>query len=95
MKCNEPRLTMPVITEARPAGDYRVALVFDTGERGVADLRETVFRYIAAAPLRDPAEFAKFQLDDWPTLTWPCGFDVAPERLYELAIGKAPSWAEL
>ncbi len=85
---------MPVIIEAQPAGDYRIELAFDTGERGVADLRETIFRYSAAAVLRDPAEFAKFQLDDWPTITWSCGFDVAPERLYELATGKAPAWVE-
>lgn len=85
---------MPVIIEAAPAGDFRISLVFDTGERGVADLRETVNRYAAAAPLRDPAEFAKFELDEWPTISWPCGFDVAPERLYELATGKSPVWAE-
>jgi len=29
----------------------------------------------------------------WPTLAWDCGFDLAPEYLYELATGKRPSWA--
>lgn len=85
---------MPAVTDARLVGDYRIALTFDTGEQGVADLRDVVFRYAAAAPLRDPEQFARFELDDWPTLVWPCGFDVSPERLYELATGKTPTWAE-
>lgn len=85
---------MPVIIDARPAGDYRIALTFDNGESGVADLQEMVHHYAAAAPLRDPATFARFSLDDWPTVVWPCGFDVSPERLYELVTGTAPAWAE-
>jgi len=84
---------MPTITEARYAGGHRVELSFDTGERAVVDLTEIVYRYAAATPLRDPVQFAGFQLDDWPTLAWPCGFDVAPETLYKLATGKQPAWA--
>ncbi|MBD3243359.1 MAG: DUF2442 domain-containing protein, partial [Chitinivibrionales bacterium] len=51
-------------------------------------LRDLVFSQRAAELLRDPAEFAKFHLDSWPTLAWDCGFDIAPESLYERAIGK-------
>jgi hypothetical protein len=72
--------------------EYRVRLSFDAGEEGVADLRETILKYEAARPLLDCVEFAKFTLDEWPTLVWPCGFDVAPEMLYELTTGKRPSW---
>jgi hypothetical protein len=86
---------MPTITKASYAGGHRVELVFDSGERGIVDLGDLVHRHLAAAPLRDPAAFAAFQLDDWPTLAWPCGFDVAPERLYELATGKTPAWATI
>jgi hypothetical protein len=38
--------------------------------------------------VRELSEFAKFFLDEWPTLTWNCGFDLDAEFLYELAIGK-------
>jgi hypothetical protein len=40
--------------------------------------------------LLDPERFRNFYLDEWPTLAWSCGFDVAPETLYELATGKSP-----
>ena len=33
-----------------------------------------------------PARFADLHLDSWPTLVWDCGFDVAPESLYQRAL---------
>ncbi|MBE0546786.1 MAG: DUF2442 domain-containing protein [Rubrivivax sp.] len=83
---------MPRITEATYAGDYKVALRFDTQEAGIVDLHELIHKYEAAAPLRDPAAFARFRLDDWPTLVWDCGFDVSPETLYARATGKPVQW---
>ena len=53
-----------------------------------------VARYPAAAPLKDPAVFSAFRLDDWPTLVWSCGFDVSPETLYERATGKVPAYLQ-
>jgi hypothetical protein len=44
--------------------------------------------------LLDRDLFQNFYLDEWPTLAWPCGFDVAPETLYELATGKSPWQAD-
>ena len=76
------------VSDARYTGDYRIWLRFNTGEGGEVDLRNLVFRFPAAAPLRDPREFARFHLDEWPTLAWECGFDVDPEYLYTLATGK-------
>jgi len=67
---------------------YRVYLRFNTGESGEVDLREIIFKYKAAAPLRQQRVFANFYLDSWPTLAWKCGFDIAPESLYALAIGE-------
>lgn len=81
------------IQEARYDGDYRVWLRFNTGESGVADLRELVFRHKVAQPLREPEAFQAFFLDEWPTLAWACGYDIAPETLYEKATGKAYCWA--
>lgn len=82
------------IREARYQQDYRIWLRFNTGESGVADLADLVHTYKAALPLRDKDEFRKFYLDEWPTLAWPCGFDLAPESLYERATGKRLVWAE-
>jgi hypothetical protein len=71
------------LKEAKYLGDFRVFLEFNDGRSGEVDLRETVHAYAAASPLRDPQAFSRFHLDSWPTLAWDCGFDVAPETLYE------------
>jgi len=44
--------------------------------------------------LLNRAEFAKFTLDEWPTLVWSCGFDLAPEMLYERVTGKQLTWQQ-
>ena len=80
------------IVQAQYRGDHRVWLQFNNGDEGVADLADLVARVPAASPLRDTRVFASFRLDDWPTLTWPCGFDVAPEDLYWRATGKRLAW---
>jgi hypothetical protein len=51
------------LTEARYVKDYKIFLKFNTGESGEVDLKETVFKYEVAEPLRDPEVFAKFTLD--------------------------------
>lgn len=71
------------IKKAEYIGDFRVHLQFNDGKSGEVDLKDTIYKYDAASTLRDPQNFAKFYLDSWPTLTWDCGFDVAPESLYE------------
>ena len=80
------------ISEARYLDGYRIWLRFYTGEEGIVDLSDVIDRYPAAKPLKDKAVFAKFFLDDWPTLAWPCGFDYSPESLYERATGKHINW---
>jgi hypothetical protein len=80
------------IEEAVYMGEYKIRLRFDTGEEGVADLGDVIARYPVAQSLLDQAEFAKFTLDEWPTLVWPCGFDLSPEMLYEQVTGKRPVW---
>lgn len=82
------------IVDARYQADYRIWLRFNTGEEGVVDFADIVEKYPAAKPLRDPAVFADFYLDEWPTLAWPCGFDFSPESLYERATGKAVPWLQ-
>ena len=81
------------ITKAHYEGEYRIRISFDIGESGIVDLRDDIFRYRAAEPLRSPESFARFRLDEWPTIAWDCGFDLAPEYLYERVTGKSPAWA--
>jgi hypothetical protein len=82
------------IADARHLGDFRIWPRFNTGDEGVVDLADVVEKYPAAKPLRDPAVFANFYLDEWPTLAWPCGFDFSPESLYARATGKTVPWLQ-
>jgi len=84
---------MVSIKQASYQNQYRIKLLFSSGEEGVVDFGPVIERYAQAESLKDMDEFRKFYLDDWPTLAWPCGFDVSPETLYELATGKPPLWA--
>lgn len=71
------------LEEAKYLDGFRIFLKFNDGKSGVVDLKETVFRHPIATPLRELKVFSKFYLDSWPTLAWDCGFNVAPETLYE------------
>jgi len=71
------------LDKAEYAGDFTVRLCFNDGKEGVVDLKDIVFQHEAATPLRTPEAFSKFYMDSWPTLAWDCGFDIAPESLYE------------
>lgn len=74
--------------------NFQIRLSFNTGEEGVVDLSDLIQKYKVAEPLRDPIVFSKFHLDSWPTLAWECGFDVAPETLYQRATGKQVAWLQ-
>lgn len=80
------------VTEARYVDGYRLAITFNTGESAVVDFSQMIAEILRAAPLQDAGLFKSFYLDGWPTLAWPCGFDIAPETLYQMATGKLPAW---
>ena len=72
------------VLEARYRGEYRVWLRFDDGVDGEVDLAAELEGEVFA-PLRDPAYFARFVVDE--TLIWPNGADFAPEFLHQRAAG--------
>jgi len=76
------------LLEAKYINEFKVFLKFNTGDEGEVDLKDLVYKYKVAEPLRDPNKFSKFYLDSWPTLAWECGFDIAPEALYYRLTGK-------
>ncbi|WP_288842407.1 DUF2442 domain-containing protein [uncultured Deefgea sp.] len=80
------------IESAKYLDGYCIQLKFNTDEIGIVDLTELINRYPIAQQLKDKALFSQFYLDEWPSLAWPCGFDVSPETLYEMATGKTVSW---
>jgi hypothetical protein len=75
-------MPLPRLTHARYLGGHRVHLVFSDGVEGEVDLSDALWGEVFE-PLRDPAYFARFVVDD--TLVWPNGADFAPEFLHERA----------
>ena len=76
------------VKEAKYVEDYKIFVVFNTNESGIADLSDVIDKYEIAKGLKDTKKFAAFHLDSWPTIAWDCGFDIAPETLYYKATGK-------
>ena len=73
-------MAIPRVVKAKHLGDFRVLLSFSDGLEGVIDLRDDLWGEVFE-PLRDPAYFSRFEVDD--TLIWPNGADFAPEFLHE------------
>jgi hypothetical protein len=62
-------------------GGFRLRVRFNDGSEGVHDFVSMVNEPgPAVVPLRDPAYFARVFLE-FGALTWPNGFDIAPEWL--------------
>jgi len=77
----------PRLTEARYLDHYRIELTFADGKRGVLDMKDHLRRGVFA-PLQDVEMFKSFRFDaELRTIVWPTGADLAPEFLYERAVG--------
>ncbi len=69
------------VVEARYLEGHRVWLRFNDAREGVLDLSDELWGEVFQ-PLRDPAFFAQFRIEEAHTLTWPNGADFAPEFLH-------------
>jgi hypothetical protein len=71
--------------------DYKVAVTFNDGKRGIVDLSAILCGPVFA-PLQDRSMFMRFRLDEeLHTIVWLNGADLAPEYLYFLAFADDPS----
>lgn len=71
------------VVSVEPLAGYRLRLSFSDGVTGEVDLSDIVGEGVFQA-LRDPAEFAKVQVDpETHTVAWPGGIDLCPDSLYE------------
>lgn len=65
--------------------DYKLALKFDNGTEGIADLKELPEDGTVFAPLKNKELFRKVKLEKWGGITWLDGtLDIAPEYLFFL-----------
>jgi hypothetical protein len=70
------------IVEVEVVGEHRLRLAFEDGVNGEIDASSWDWSGVFE-PLRDPAYFARVELDDeLGTISWPNGADVAPETLH-------------
>jgi len=76
--------TLHDIVEASPLEDYKVAVVFGNGERGVFDCSRHLNRPYWR-PLNDNAFFRQVRVD-CGTLVWPDDIDVGQEDVWEFSV---------
>ncbi len=74
------------VVRAEVSGPHHLALEFNDGSAGAADLAP-LFGGPVFEPLRRPEYFALAELDPvCGTVVWPNGADFAPEALWELVV---------
>lgn len=72
------------VVEARPLSDYRIALLFEDGKRGIYDASPLIGAGVFHT-LEDPLVFNALRIE-YGTVVWPGGIDIAAEELYENCI---------
>jgi hypothetical protein len=72
------------VVEARPLSDYRIALLFEDGKRGIYDASPLIGAGVFHT-LEDPLVFNTLRIE-YGTVVWPGGIDIAAEVLYENCI---------
>ncbi len=78
------------ITAAEYLHDYTLAVSFDNGCSGIADLTEVLDLGLFKS-LRDTDLFSQVTVDDqMKTVVWPNGLDLAPEYVYFQAFKDDP-----
>jgi hypothetical protein len=83
------------ITAAKYLHDYKLAVTFDNGRSGVADLSEALGQGVFQ-PLQDIEQFRQARVDnELRTIVWPNGADLAPEYVYFQAFKDEPQLRQL
>ena len=78
------------VKSANPLDGYRVAVCFNDGREGIADLAEALEGPMFEA-LKEPDVFRQFCVEEeLQTIVWPNGTDLAPEYIYYQAFRDKP-----
>lgn len=73
------------ITGVQPQGGRRLALTFDDGASGVADVSSLLVGPVFEEIRQSDEAFARVALDGYGSIAWPNGADLDPWVLYQLA----------
>ena len=71
------------VVKAEYLDGYRIKLLFNNGEKKIADLSHSLNGAVFA-PLKDVDFFKRFSIK-FNTIEWENGADLAPEYLYEIS----------
>jgi len=75
------------VIDVEPAGESRLILTFEGGERREIDLAKLLSFTGVFEPLKDPACFQSVRVEpDVGTVVWPNGADLCPDVLYEKSV---------
>ena len=78
------------VTSAEYIDGYKIHLIFNTGESGVIDLKDSLWGPMFE-PLKNIEVFKRFRLSETlHTIYWENDADFAPEYLLEKMIKKSP-----
>ncbi len=83
------------IINASYLGNYRIALAFNNGAKGIANLKEVIFndKRDLFVQLQSETQFQQFKIEH-DTLIWTNGLDLAPEFLFFISFKQEASWQE-
>jgi hypothetical protein len=77
---------LPLVVRAKHIGNFRIHVVFNDGVEATLDfepwLEGPVFE-----PLKQAQHFSRFFVEGG-AVVWPNGADIAPETIYEAALGE-------
>lgn len=80
---------MHKLVAVAPQDGYKLALTFDSGERGTVDLAPLAGKGVFSA-WNDPEVFRAVQIGPLGELAWGDEIDLCPDALYLEAMGKQP-----
>lgn len=72
------------VVRVKPREERRLALTFDDGTTGIADVSALLVGPVFEEIRRDDALFAQVDLDGYGSMAWPNGADLDAWVLYEL-----------
>ena len=70
----------PRVIEVKPLGDYKLYVVFDSGEKKIFDLKDKI-NHVFFSPLKDDKVFKTVHTNGI-TVEWEGEIDVCPDELY-------------
>lgn len=76
------------ITEVQPKEGRNLALTFDDGTKGIADVSRLLVGPVFEEIRQSDEAFAGVTLDGYGSVAWPNGADLDPWVLYELITSK-------